>query len=415
MPWTMHDPSDGEPDMEKSRIVDLFMADKVLAGEPVRLLPFLSEGYWRWGTMQPPIDQDVAEELVANWDRRGEAGFHTTMVPLNVEHVDTEGKIGNIANLQVGDDGLYATFDLTDKGQQRLADGEFDYLSPEIVWETKDVRTGDSVGAFLVGAAVTNYPFFGDDTAMFSREAGEHLEAHPPLTGEDLEKGGALSFTQLGDLIGSLFRAALNGGREVETREETTMSDQQQQDGGMQIPEEFRTQLSDMQAQIDQFSADLADRDQTIQAQAETMTAQEGRITELTSSRQRERFSRQVESFSHLGAENEGLVDELMWLHDADQSEKREHFAYWSNLLATMEGALADSAAFQDIGTPAGRTSGNGTAASKFNALIEQRAQDEDLVVSEGDENWVRIAEEIVAANPELYNQYLDQVRHRGR
>ena len=94
---------------------------------------------------------------------------------MNIEHDELAGKIGKIVGLEVGDEGLYAYFELTPRGQEILEDDRFDYLSPEIVWSFQDIESGQDVGPVLVGAAVTNYPFFGEKTSMYSEAAAEDL------------------------------------------------------------------------------------------------------------------------------------------------------------------------------------------------------------------------------------------------
>jgi hypothetical protein len=332
------------------------MADQVLAGEPVRLFPFLEEGYWRWGEQQPPITKELAEVVVSNFEKRATVGMHQTNLPLNVEHIDAGGKIGTLATLLIGEDGVYGTFDLTDKGQELLEDDTFDYLSPEIVWDLKDTRTGESVGPYVVGCAVTNYPFFGDSTAMFSREAGERLVAGGAPDEEQEE--GTVSYKQFTAVVRSVFSALgigpqTSGESPQETQEVDNMTEPREGAGDeLQIPEAFTARLTEMEGQIEGFTQALAERDDRITTQQSVIDGQRGEITDLQATRLRERFSRQVESLSHVGAENEQLVEQLMWLYSADGTDEREHFAYWTELLSTMEQAMAQSVAFQEVGQP---------------------------------------------------------------
>jgi uncharacterized coiled-coil protein SlyX len=401
--------------MNDNRIVDLFMATRVLAGEPVRILPFLEDGYWRWGEKQAPITPEVANALLGNFDQRATLGTYQTNLPLNIEHGAEAGKIGTIAEMLIGDDGLYAKLNLTDKGKALLEDDSFDYLSPEIVWDLEDVKTGASLGPTVVGLAVTNYPFFGEATAMFSREAGERFEAgeapEAPGGGEEGEVSTQTLFAVVRSALASVL--GVNPGAEGEGPQNQTevenMAENEEGAGEMQIPEAFTARLTEMESQIEQFSQTLAERDGQITAQQEVIDGQRGEIGELQSSRLRERFSRQVETLPHVGAENEQLVDQLVWLHAADGSEEREHFAYWTNLLSTVEQAMAQSAAFQDSGQPGHRQGGN--AYSRFTALVQEEAGRRNLVVSEGDANYAQILMELAEANPDLYNEHIVQGR----
>lgn len=394
----------GESPMENARVVDLFMADKVLAGEPVRLLPFLEDGYWRWGTKQSPITPEIGKALVGNFEARAVKGIYQSNIPINVEHDSLGGKIGQIGDVILGDDGVYGKLDLTDKGRQMLADGQFDYLSPEIVWDLEDTKTGESVGPFFVGLAVTNYPFFGDATAMFSREAGEHLEAAGP-------EEGSLSSNQLFAVFRSALQSLGFGPQNQQMEVENMTEPRNEPSGDMQIPEEFTSRLAEMEGQIERFNQMLAERDGQIAAQQQVIDGQRSEIGDLQASRLRERFSRQVQDLAHVGAENGQLVDQLMWLHQADTTEDRSHFAYWSEILSTMENAMAQSVAFQDVGQPGHRR--GGTAFSRFSALVSEEAAKRNLVVTEGDANWAKIAMELAETHGDLYAEHMEQTRQR--
>lgn len=402
--------------MNDNRIIDLFMASKVLAGEPVRILPFLEDGYFRWGEKQAPITPEDAATILSNFEARLTSGIYQNNLPLNIEHGVEAGKIGTIAELLIGDDGLYAKLALTDKGKQLLEDDSFDYLSPEIAWDLEDVKTGVSIGPAVVGLAATNYPFFGEATAMFSREAHERFEAGEPPVAPDTEEGNVSTQT-LFAVVRSALQSVLGGsplnpegeGPQNQTEVENMPEQEEGTGEGMQIPEAFTTRLAEMENQIEQFSQTLVERDGQITAQQEVIDGQRTQLGDLQSSRLRERFTRQVETLSHVGAENEGLVDQLLWLHSADGSEEREHFSYWTNLLSTVEQVMADSAAFQDVGQPGHRQ--GGSAYTRFAALVQETASERNLVVSEGDANYAQILMEVAEANPDLYNEHIQQGR----
>lgn len=184
-------------------------------------------------------------------------------------------------------------------------------------------------------------------------------------------------------------------------------------DNALQVPEEFTSRLAEMEGQIERFNQMLAERDDQIAAQQQVIDGQRNEITDLQASRLRERFSRQVNDLAHVGAENGQLVDQLMWLHQADTTEDRSHFAYWSELLSTMENAMAQSVAFQDVGQPGHRQ--GGTAFSRFSALVAEEAAKRNLVVTEGDANWAKIAMELAEQHGDLYAEHLEQTRHRSR
>jgi hypothetical protein len=172
-----------------SRWVDQYSATKLLSGEAVRILPLMPGGYHRWGTKRDPVTFDVLSAFVGNFLQRLNIGGLTQNLPLNVEHDELTGKIGHFLTMEAKEDGLYAVFDLTPKGRQLLEDDTFDYLSPEIVWEFEDIITGEVKGPVVVGAAVTNYPFFGEATALYSdtaaRQISERFSMDPGETPAD--------------------------------------------------------------------------------------------------------------------------------------------------------------------------------------------------------------------------------------
>ena len=158
-----------------SRWVDQYSADRVLSGEPVLLMPVMPGGYHRWGSERDPITEVTLQAMLANFDKRAQIPGLVANVPLNIEHDEMQGKIGSIIKLELGEGGLYAYFDLTARGTELLESGAFDYLSPEVVWDFEDIQSGQSVGPVIVGAAVTNYPFFGEATAMYSDRAARAI------------------------------------------------------------------------------------------------------------------------------------------------------------------------------------------------------------------------------------------------
>lgn len=168
-------------------LIDAFSAARALAGEPVRIVPLMARGYVRGGVVNPPIDEHRLSEIETNFKNRATSGFYQTLVPINKEHRGIYGKIGTIGNdLHARADGVYSTLDLTPEGRKSLEAGEFSYLSPEIRWETVDIESGENLGASLAGLAVTNYPYFGDRTALFSEEA-ERLFADVAEDADDEE------------------------------------------------------------------------------------------------------------------------------------------------------------------------------------------------------------------------------------
>lgn len=390
--------------MDQTRVVDLFMADRVLAGDWVRILPLMETGYWRGGSLKPPITEDKAQAMVANFDKRAESGLYQSNIPINIEHVDTEGKIGTVAGLKVvGGDGVYAKLDLNNKGRRLLEEDAFDYLSPEIVWDFEDSRTGEPVGPTVVGLAVTNYPYFGNATAMYSREAGERYE-EANKSGENI--GSALE--RMKDRIVAEL-AAMFSRQPAEPGEVHTMEGNQGNGTEFQVPEEFASRMADLEERMarqqEEFTRQIQERDNTISTQTETIQAQSGRIGELESSNLRQRFSRQVDSLPHVGANNESLVEELMWLYQADSGD-REHYGFWSTLLGSFEQSMASSDSFREVGQGGGSTPAGAEAMAIFDAKVRELAKARGITAAKGTAEYARLLMEVAAAEPQLYARY---------
>lgn len=178
-----------------------------------------------------------------------------------------------------------------------------------------------------------------------------------------------------------------------------------------QVPEEYARRMEEMEGQISEFNRMLKERDQQIETQQSVIDKQSERIDDLSQSRLRERFARQVEGFAHIGADSEQLVDELLWLNEADDTKEKVHFAYWGQVLATVEQALSKSASFQEAGQPGHRT--GGSAYNRLTALVLEEAGRRNMVVTEGDANFSKLAAEVAAAHPDLYAEHIAQVRNQ--
>ncbi len=113
-----------------------------------------------------------------------------TRLPVNVEHMDQHGKVGDIANLRaVPGDGLYAMIDWTAVGEQLLQEQRFQYYSPEIIFGAQEYE-GRMIKNILYGLALTNHPYFGNDTALFStKDALSGVPGAGPLIVIDESQG----------------------------------------------------------------------------------------------------------------------------------------------------------------------------------------------------------------------------------
>lgn len=125
----------------------------------VRLFPF--GAFSRFGRAFE-FTRDVFSEMVDNF-RNGIPAFKP---PIKVTHEDTPGKVGNIIDLDIREDGLYGMVDWFERGVNLLRDKAFQYISPEAHLEETEWE-GKKVKNVLMGAALVNNPYFGE-TALFS-------------------------------------------------------------------------------------------------------------------------------------------------------------------------------------------------------------------------------------------------------
>lgn len=133
----------------------------VAPGEPYRLLPFGK--YIKGGKVR-----DVTPEIAA----RFRLPHFRPPVKLG-SHDDTTPAGGTIARLEVREDGLYAVPELTEKGARAIADGDYRYHSPEVIWEggVEDPNTGEMITApLIVGDALLHTPHLGESVAMYCYE-----------------------------------------------------------------------------------------------------------------------------------------------------------------------------------------------------------------------------------------------------
>lgn len=348
---------------DRTRLIEVFggeAAQAALAGEWVRAMPVLDGGFWRGGEHRE-LSAEVVATIAANWARRAEIGM-VDRPPVNLEHTDVAGAVGVVTDLKAEADGLYIKLAPTDKGAELLEAGAFNYLSAEIYWEYETPTTGEQAGPVFAGVALTNYPFFGEATALYSRAATERM----------LE-------------LGMIIEQSETGGGKMET------------DGGP-APDEFSRRMAEMEQRLSDFSAQLGTVTQERDAFAARVQSLETQLTAEQDGRLTERFNRQAEGYKAIGAKVSDLAGELKWLFQADKSETKAHFAWFETLLNTMDQSLAQSGAFSEAGVP-----GSGTPAGpaeRFGALVNER-----MTKLGTGADYAGVVAQVARENPELYAQ----------
>ena len=158
-------------------------------GKPIKLLPM---GTFYRGKRVLDLTRDRLQAMLDNFKR----GLPRYRVGINLNHKEETGKVGDILDLGLLEDGLYATrYELSDRGRTAVEEEGYDAASAEVVWSLngstyQDPETGKEYDNVLVGAALTPRPFFGHKhVALFSADADAEV-----YDGGDVEefKGGYL-------------------------------------------------------------------------------------------------------------------------------------------------------------------------------------------------------------------------------
>lgn len=130
--------------------------------QPFRILPVGK--FHRRGSARSVTEADV-DQFADNWAHREMRGIRRKHVLIDLEH--EPGGVGEYAHIYSrGAEGLWAQVELSTKGRKALQERDFLYFSPTVAWRSQDRKTGEIVTNQIVGGALTNYPFFGDETAL---------------------------------------------------------------------------------------------------------------------------------------------------------------------------------------------------------------------------------------------------------
>lgn len=159
--------------LDSSFVVDLFAEDnaaRALAGEAVLAIP--AGVMHRMGKTRT-ITPEIVAEFAENFGQRSARGIRRSRLAVDVNHEG--GAVGWYKNVQAAPEGVMASFTWTQRGREILEAGEYAYFSALVYWEHTDRVTGDVINNQLAGGALTNYPFFGEATALYSLREGETL------------------------------------------------------------------------------------------------------------------------------------------------------------------------------------------------------------------------------------------------
>jgi hypothetical protein len=169
-----------------SYFIDQFLSVK--PGEPFRLLPF--------GTL---VKNGRRREITPELARRFKLPHFMPAIKLG-SHEDTTRAGGHIVGLEVHEDGLptdglYAVPEFNEQGATAIANGDYRYHSPEILWEgsLENPTTGDPItGPLIVGDALLHTPHLGENAALYSIEVKKHMDEQVTMPASLLERFMAL-------------------------------------------------------------------------------------------------------------------------------------------------------------------------------------------------------------------------------
>lgn len=150
---------------DTSFFIDSFTSVK--PGEPFRLLPF--------GTL---VKNGRRREITPDVARAFRLPHFRPAIKLG-SHEDTTRAGGHIVALEVRDDGLYAVPEFNEQGAAAIANGDYRYHSPEILWEgaLENPTNGDAItGPLIVGDALLHNPHLGENAALYSIEVKKNMD-----------------------------------------------------------------------------------------------------------------------------------------------------------------------------------------------------------------------------------------------
>ena len=153
--------------LEFAYVIDLMADVPQKAGRPDFSQPFciLPAGpIYRHGSKREVTAEDI-DQFADNWVHRQTRGIRRKKVVIDLEH--EPGGVGEYGNIYSrGSEGLYAKIKLSKRGDKALAERDFWFFSPTVAWKMQDSVTGETVKNQIAGGALTNYPVFGDQTAL---------------------------------------------------------------------------------------------------------------------------------------------------------------------------------------------------------------------------------------------------------
>ena len=111
-------------------------------------------------------------------------------IVVDYEHQTLDGveapASGWIKELKVEGDSLLAKIEWTKRAKEQIKNKEYRYLSPVLISNAKDSKSGNSIGWYLHSVALTNTPFFTELNPIEAKNKKQNKESK--VSKEELEK-----------------------------------------------------------------------------------------------------------------------------------------------------------------------------------------------------------------------------------
>lgn len=262
---------------------------RIEPGEPFRLFPFGT--IVKGGDKREITPENAGSFVLPHFKPPIKRGSHDEDAPA----------LGFISGLDVRADGIYAIPEYTEAGLEALANGEFRYQSPEIIWDgvIQNADGGATIeGNIIMGAALLHTPALGEAAAFFEASVQSN-------------HGGESNMSDTVTMPASLLDKIL--GREPEPQDPPQPQRGQEEDyaalveqAKTEVREEYQAQVEEYEAKIERMEAErnLAGRVAHFAAElAETNLDGDEEAAELLADLEDEQAEAIVKRFKALSAQ----------------------------------------------------------------------------------------------------------------
>ena len=312
---------------------------KYVAGAPFRIFPV---GEFKRGDRTLDLTKERLAEMKSNY----EANRPRWKAPIYGGHpTETQPdppKLGNVSSLELRDDGLYALPEYNDSGTRLISDESYQYVSPGVLWKLAGAAYTDEQGNefdnVLDHLALTNRPYFGSKTALFSSD-------------ESLAREGNLITDILSEVKSSITELFKDFKSEVKVKEkesETMTEPIVKVEDFNALKTQMETLSAERKAEAEKFAAELA----TAKVRADTLEAenkkQSEKLAETVKARRLDLLKTQADTFAHLPIERDEFAEKFYVL----ETSLPEDAKWFIEKFANFETLLAQASLFSQIARP---------------------------------------------------------------